>query len=399
MNYRLMPLLALVLLLLSCRTAPARGGSAVTVEGQRVLVASAKGKVFALDIDARTRGLPFPAPGEWAFPDKGSAGAIYAAPMAQEDKVYIASYQCQLIALDGATGKALADKALFKGGAVVGPPVLEGGVIYLASGSSLCALNPLTGQPLWTKPFKAENRIWSSPVLSGETIYLGSLDHNIYALRTKDGSLIWKYDAGGAIASSPVLGDGGLFFSAFDGLYALDAETGAVRWHLPSRSWFWGRPLFWQGKVFSGSQDGKFYGLDAATGKQLWEPVATGGPFNYAPATGDGVLVMGSDQVYGVDPATGQLLWARQLGAAVAGDLVATEGVAYVPAKNNTLFALNLKAQGAEVWRLSLEVTAPASAPSGLSTNWPLYLALGAGLLVVTYLFLRRASGGAVKRG
>ena len=351
---RLLPFLLLGLLLLSCTSAPARGGSGAAVAGERVLVASAEGKVFALDAGARSRGLPFPAPGEWAFPENGSAGAIYAAPLAQGERVYVASYQGQLSALDGATGKALGDKALFTGEEVVGAPVLEGGVLYLASGSKLFALNPLTGQPLWPKPFQAGNRIWGSPVVAGETIYLGSLDHHIYALSAKDGSVIWEYTAGGAIASGLTHGEGGLFFSAFDGLYALEAETGSLRWHLPSRSWFWGRPLFWQGKVFAGSQEGRFYGLDARTGKQLWEPVPTGGTFNFAPALGEGVLLIGSDRVYALDPEGGQLLWARELGAPVAGDLVAVEGVAYVQAKNQTLFAL--KAKGGEVlWSFSLD--------------------------------------------
>ena len=354
---RLLPFLLLGLLLLSCARAPgALGGSGVTVAGERVLVASAKGKVFALDIGARSKGLTFPAPGEWAFPEKGSAGAIYAAPLAQGERVYVASYQGQLSALDGATGKPLGEKALFTGGAVVGAPVLEGGVLYLASGSRLFALNPLTGQPLWPKPFQAGDRIWGSPVVAGEIIYLGSLDQHIYALRTKDGSLLWEYKAGGAIASSPTLGDGGLFFSAFDGLYALETETGALRWHFPSRSWFWGRPLFSEGKVFAGSQEGIFYGLDASTGKPLWEPVPTGGPFNFAPALGEGVLVIGSDKVYGLDPERGQVLWVKELGAPVAGDLVVVEGVAYVQAKNHTVSALNVKREGAEVlWSFSLD--------------------------------------------
>ncbi|HLE02948.1 MAG TPA: PQQ-binding-like beta-propeller repeat protein, partial [Dehalococcoidia bacterium] len=66
------------------------------------------------------------------------------------------------------------------------------------------------------------------------------------------------------------------------------------------------------------------------------------------------VLLIGSDRVYALDPEGGQLLWARELGAPVAGDLVAAEGVAYVQAKNQTLFAL--KAKGGEVlWSFSLD--------------------------------------------
>ena len=351
-TYRLLPFLLLGLLLLSCRSTPVRGGSAVVLAGDRALAASAMGKVFALDPAARSKGLPFPAPGEWSFPDKGSAGAIYASPVVQGETVYVASYQGQLLALDGATGKA--PGAIFKGGAMVGAPALSGGVLYLASGAKVYALNPLTGQPIWPKPFEAGDRIWGSPLVQGETIYVGSLDHIVYALKAQDGSLLWQYKAGGAIASGLTLGEGGLFFSAFDGVYALEAATGTLRWHLPSRSWFWSSPLFADGKLFAGSQEGKLYGLDAATGKPLWEPVPTGGPFYYAPALGDGVLVIGSDKVYGVDPEKGQVLWARELGAPVAGDLVVADGVAYVQAKNHTVFALRVK--GAEVlWSFSLD--------------------------------------------
>ena len=108
------------------------------------------------------------------------------------------------------------------------------------------------------------------------------------------------------------------------------------------------------------------------------------------------MLLIGSDRVYALDPEGGQLLGTWELGAPVAGDLVVAEGVAYVQAKNQTLFALGSK-WGEVLWKFSLEERVPPSGPSSNSSNWPLYLVLGAGLLVVFYLALRRGSRGAGK--
>jgi outer membrane protein assembly factor BamB len=354
---RLVPFLLLGLLLLSCTSAPVRGGSGVAVSGERVLVASAKGKVFALDISARSKGLPFPAPGEWAFPDKGSSGAIYATPLVQGDTVYVATYQGQLLALDGATGKARSSNALFNGGAVVGAPAPVGGTLYLSSGSSVYALDPVTGQALWPKPFQAADRIWGSPVVQNETVYVGSLDHNVYALKAQDGSLLWQYTAGGAIASTLTPGDGALFFSAFDGVYALEADTGALRWHFASKVWFWATPLLSEGKLFVGARDGILYAFDATSGQPVWERTP-GGQIYYSPALGDGVLVIGSSgapfNLYGVDPEKGDTLWTKPLGAAPAGDVAVANGVAYVQAKDLTVFAFRAKG-GELLWQFSLD--------------------------------------------
>lgn len=357
MTSRLVPFLLVGLLLLSCTAAPVRGGSGVAVAGDRVLVASAKGKVFALDVAARSKGLPFPAPGEWAFPDKGSSGAIYATPLVQGETVYVATYQGQLLALDGTTGKARSSNALFKGGSVVGAPVLAGGALYLASGSSVYALDPVTGQALWPKPFQAADRIWSSPVVQNDTVYVGSLDHNVYALKAQDGSMLWQYTTDGAIVSTLTLGDGALFFSSFDGVYALEAGTGALRWHFPSKVWFWATPLFSDGKLFVGTRDGILYAFDASSGQPVWEKTP-GGRIYYSPGLGDGVLVIGSSEepfnLYGIDPEKGTTLWTKPLGAAPAGDIAVANGVAYVQARDVTVFAFRAKG-GELLWQFSLD--------------------------------------------
>ena len=355
-----LPVLALFLLASCTGGSTVRGGSGVSLGEGKVLVASSRGRVFALSPQARQDGRAFPAPGEWESSLGKGRHSFYSSPLLVGADAYVGSYEGQLLVLDGATGQPR-EKPLFRGGSIVGGPVLGDNTIYLAAGSQLLALDPATGQARWT--FRASDRIWGRPVLAGETLYVTSLDHYVYALRSRDGTLRWKYRAGGAMASSPVLGGGALFVGAFDGLYALDGGTGRLLWGpFATGAWFWGRPLFWGGKLFAGSLDGKLYTLDALTGQPLREPFFTGGPITASPVLEDGVLVVASDRVYGLDPGSGKELWPqpRGLGARVVADLVGEGGVVYVHAQEGpgkeppeTLWAL--KAGSGEVlWKLPL---------------------------------------------
>ncbi len=114
------------------------------------------------------------------------------------------------------------------------------GTVYIGSfDSNLYALEPDTGRVRWK--FPAQDHIYSSAALgsdaSGNTnaIYFGSADGNLYALRP-DGKLLWKYDTGAPIRSSPAIGlapDGSeiVYFGSGNGkLYALNAADGSLRW-------------------------------------------------------------------------------------------------------------------------------------------------------------------------
>ena len=113
------------------------------------------------------------------------------------------------------------------------------GTVYIGSFDSLLyALDPLTGETQWT--FKTNDHIYASVALgqdeAGETnaIYLASTDGLLYALNPA-GELLWRYDTGDTIRSSPVVGQGSdgeiVYFGAGNGqLYALNAADGTRRW-------------------------------------------------------------------------------------------------------------------------------------------------------------------------
>ena len=131
----------------------------------------------------------------------------------------------------------------FTPGYVVSSPAIgSDGTVYVGSfDSKLYALDPATGTPSWT--FATSDHIYASPALgtdaSGHTnaIYFASANGSVYKVSTS-GRLIWRYDTGDPVRSSPVIGpapapahDDTVYVGSSNGrLYALDANTGRRRW-------------------------------------------------------------------------------------------------------------------------------------------------------------------------
>jgi eukaryotic-like serine/threonine-protein kinase len=105
------------------------------------------------------------------------------------------------------------------------------GTIYFGSWDKyFYALNP-DGTLKWK--FAAGGEIDSSPAVGAdETVYFGSHDKKLYAI-APDGRKRWEYATGGPIISSPALnGNGVIYFTSVDGFcYALN-EDGRLRWRL-----------------------------------------------------------------------------------------------------------------------------------------------------------------------
>ena len=82
----------------------------------------------------------------------------------------------------------------------------------------------------------------------------------------------WTFPTGGRIVSSPVWRDGTLFFGSDDGnVYAVDAATGRQRWMARTDGPVPSTPALAGERVFASSYDGRLYALDVRTGEILWK--------------------------------------------------------------------------------------------------------------------------------
>ena len=127
----------------------------------------------------------------------------------------------------------------------------------------------------------------SGPVVAGGRLYVGSsvsTGPNYFCLDAGTGAVLWSANIGHAsfpgnvgIGSTAAVVDGGVYVGGGDAaFYALDAQTGAIRWRHPMDdapdAYAWSSPLVSNGVVYVGmsaryrSLRSELRALDAATG-------------------------------------------------------------------------------------------------------------------------------------
>ncbi len=144
-------------------------------------------------------------------------------------------------------------------------------------------------QLLWL--FDSGEDIASSPAVSDGRVFfvsgshvVGSKNGVIYALDAEDGSFIWSYETGNRLLSdapSPTIVNGTTYVGSWDNnLYALNAKNGELLWkfdvtiHSPSLTGWGaisGAPAVIGGRVYFGSWNGLFFALNAENGGLLWK--------------------------------------------------------------------------------------------------------------------------------
>lgn len=139
------------------------------------------------------------------------------------------------------------------------------------------------------------------PVVQGQRMFLGFNDSDkLVALDTRSGRVVWTFYSDGPIRFSPVAADGKVYFCSDDGwLYCLDAGSGKLRWKLrggpgdrkvlgnrrlisawPAR----GGPVLRDQTVYFAASIWPFmgtflYAVDAQSGKVRWLNDSTGADY------------------------------------------------------------------------------------------------------------------------
>ncbi|GAC1347784.1 MAG: hypothetical protein NVSMB27_13960 [Ktedonobacteraceae bacterium] len=162
----------------------------------------------------------------------------------------------------------------------------------------------------------------------------------------------WVYATGGAIFSSPAVVGGVVYTGSNDGnLYALDATSGAKKWAYQTEGGYVdSSPAVVGGLVYVGSDDGNVYALDAASGAKKWA-YQTGDHIFSSPAVVGGVVYVGSynHNVYALDAASGAKKWVYQTGGIIVSSPAVVGGVVYVGSYDGNVYALDA-ASGAKKW-------------------------------------------------
>ena len=177
----------------------------------------------------------------------------------------------------------------WEGNVAIGP----GGTIYAGNtGGAAYAINP-DGTLRWAAP--RGQSVWTTPAFgqgteAGNTFW-GSVDLYAFSL-DQAGHPRWQTFTPGYVTSSPALGsDGTVYVGSFDHkLYALDPDTGKVRWSFATDAHIYSSPALADGpdgrtrEIYIASADGSVYALDPS-GHLLWR-YDTGDPIRSSPVLG-----------------------------------------------------------------------------------------------------------------
>lgn len=113
--------------------------------------------------------------------------------------------------------------------------------------------------------------ITSSPAVLDGKVYIGSGDNKLYCFDMMNGDILWDFTTGGYITASPAVANGKVYIGSQDTIfYCLDSEDGSQIWEFDTDFMIESSPTIKDGKVIFGSS-GALYCLDADDGNQIWD--------------------------------------------------------------------------------------------------------------------------------
>ena len=276
----------------------------------------------------------------------------------------------------------------------------DGATIYFGSAdSNLYAINTDDGTLEWK--YAAGGPInFSSPAISPSdgTIYVGSDDHHLYAVNP-DGSLKWKFTAGDMVETSPAVGpDGTIYFGSFDDrVYAVNTD-GTQKWVFTTGAEidFSSPSISADGNViYIGSTDTNFYAINTSNGMNRWIFPAESEVESSGSAIGsDGKIYFGSDSNYLFSITDGGSSGAEEYWAAATGNFVysapviGSDAAVYFGSEDGNFYAVNH--DGSSKWTFlgGLEITgSPAIGADGtvyIGDETGIFYAFGAGGTIPT---------------
>jgi outer membrane protein assembly factor BamB len=222
-----------------------------------------------------------------------------------------------------------------------GPAVSEGRVFLGARDNAVYAVELETGRVAWKA--KTQGRVDAAVAVADGRVFAVSENPTsgratLDALRADSGKLAWSFSPSGlpAGATSPTVAEGAVYVGFGDGtVRAVDAATGAERWHEPVRADFspLSSPAYADGLVYAVDRSGGLYAFDAKSGTRAWDYQFDGTADWAAPLVSGPFVHVGLDDgtLATVDAGSGHLRWQATFGLGPLGPLAAAGDLLLMP--------------------------------------------------------------------
>lgn len=245
-------------------------------------------------------------------------------------------------------------------GASLRPPLATDGtrVFVATADGAVRGLDGGSGNVRWTVPDRP-GTLSARPGL----VVVHEADGTVWAMAPASGSARWKSETRVTGALPAALGEDAVFVGG-EGLVALEATSGAVRWSAEPPPHVTAPPVAWGNRVFVPEEDGILRCRDAASGKQVWA-FSSKGTLRSSPAvdeTGKRVMIGTDDRRFlALGLTDGKKRWTWKIGAEVQAAPAIFENRVLFATHENVLYALK-RGGGDLVWMATLP-SRPLSAP------------------------------------
>lgn len=205
-------------------------------------------------------------------------------------------------------------------------------------------------------------QIRSSPIIVKDPVdgqikvYIASNDKNLYCLNLDSGKLVWSFQTGYNMVSSPTYSNGRVYIGSYDGrMYCLDARTKRLLWSQNFKSEIQSTAAYSNGKVMFGVSDGNFYCLNAPDGRKIWNFKAKSG-ISSSPAVSNGKVYLTSHDrsIYCLDEGTGRKKWSFTTGNVVLSSPTIAGDRLYCGSTDQKLYCID-ESTGLKKWEYKTE--------------------------------------------
>ncbi|SMH59714.1 PQQ-like beta-propeller repeat protein [Azospirillum agricola] len=220
-----------------------------------------------------------------------SSRALLGVPVVADGKIFAMDADAHVAALDEQTGRSLwrvdTKPEHERGGATGGGVSYADGRLYAATGfAEVMAMDPANGSVLWRK--RVAGPVRGAPTVSGGRVLVLTLDNQIVALSTGDGTVQWSQqgilETAGLLGAASPAATSTLVVAPYSSgeLFGLRPETGRVAWQeslaairrtgaLSNLADIRGLPVIDRGTVYAIGHSGRMVAIDERIGNRVWE--------------------------------------------------------------------------------------------------------------------------------
>lgn len=251
----------------------------------------------------------------------------------------------------------------------LGTPIASNDRVFVAVGSRIYGLEKETGNQVWRYPVgEPLDGVFRTGAVYADGVVIANADNRgVYAVDAQTGALRWRFNSPDILVGPPVVTDGVVVYAVQGGdLHALDLATGAPRWEAGFRlsSGLIGTMAVWQNLVIVFTNDDHMTAIDVRTQRPAWRTrFSRLSPTVKAAVFGDSLFVNSGTFVSAVRAATGRARWQQNvLEDLMFAPAVAPEGVVVVSREGK---AFSFDVNGRPIFRRGIELdSTPVASPS-----------------------------------